>query len=356
MRSLTSPLIKQRILPLALFISLVTSGSAWAESTFSVERKPVNKGAYELVYRSPQAVYLATSGSRKLDKGGILYRLDPATLSITQTIKNALKPFGLAMNKKTDTLFLGNTVNSAITAVDAKTGEVKGTLVLDKRPRTETERPLAPRELVVDEKTDTVYMGGLGDQSVVWVIDGATLQLRKTIADLGKYATGLALDSAASRLYVTNANNEFITIDTKTDAVVSRVKLDADGEHFYLNIALDPATHRAFITDSKSPHLLVVDTANGQVLHKIDLPVSLAVLFNPVRDEIYVTHRNAGQVSVIDAKTYKVLHTIDTPVHPNSLALSDDGQSLFVSVKQAASKQKEATEPDDVVRITFTDK
>jgi len=351
-----SPFVKKRILPLALLVSLATSGSAWAESTFTVERKPVNKGAYELVYDSPQALYVAMSGSRKFDKGGALYRLDPATLNITQTIKNELKPFGLAMNKKTGTLFLGNTINSAITAVDAKSGEVKGSLVLDKRPRTETERPLAPRELVVDESTNTVYMGGLGDQSVVWVIDGATLQLRKTIEGLGKYATGLALDSAASRLYVTNADNEVITIDTKTDTVISRVKLEADADHFYLNIALDPATHRAFITDSKSPQLLVVNTENGKVLQKVEVPVSLAVLFNPVRHEIYVTHREAGKVSVIDGKTYKMLHSIDTPVHPNSLALSDDGQSLFVSVKQASSKKQEASAPDDVVRITFADK
>jgi len=98
----------------------------------------------------------------------------------------------------------------------------------------------------------------------------------------------------------------------------------------------------------------VVDTENGKVLHKIDVPVSLAVLFNPVRNEIYVTHREAGKVSVIDAKTDKVLHTIDTPVHPNSLALSEDGQTLFVSIKQASSKQKEASEPDDVLRIHFT--
>ncbi len=351
-----SPFVKKRILPLALLVSLATSGSAWAESPFTVERKPVSKGAYELVYDSPQALYVATSGSRKLDKGGALYRLDPATLNITQTIKNELKPFGLAMNKKTGTLFLGNTINSAITAVDAKSGEVKGSLVLDKRPRTETERPLAPRELVVDESTNTVYMGGLGDQSVVWVIDGATLQLRKTIEGLGKYATGLALDSAASRLYVTNADNELITLDTKTDTVISRVKLEADADHFYLNIALDPATHRAFITDSKSPQLLVVDTENGKVLQKVEVPVSLAVLFNPVRHEIYVTHREAGKVSVIDGKTYKMLHSIVTPVHPNSLALSDDGQSLFVSVKQASSKKQEASAPDDVVRITFADK
>ncbi len=135
MARFTCPLMKKRILPLALLISLITSGTALAESTFTVDRKPVSKGAYELVYRSPQALYLATSGSRKLDKGGALYRIDPTTLSITQSIPNELKPFGLAMNKKTDTLFLGNTVNSAITAVDAKSGEVKGYWINVRAPK-----------------------------------------------------------------------------------------------------------------------------------------------------------------------------------------------------------------------------
>jgi YVTN family beta-propeller protein len=47
-----------------------------------------------------------------------------------------------------------------------------------------------------------------------------------------------------------------------------------------------------------------------------------------------VTHREAGKVSVIDAKTYKVTKTFDTPVYPNSLALSADGKTLYVTVKQ----------------------
>lgn len=125
-----------------------------------------------------------------------------------------------------------------------------------------------------------------------------------------------------------------------------------DGKaHFYLNLSLDTAGHRAFITDSKQPEVLVVDTRDGKVLEKIAAPESLAVLFNPARNEAYVTHRKAGEVSVIDGKSYKVVKTFKTPTHPNSLALSEDGKTLYVSVKQASSREKEATAPDDVIRI-----
>jgi DNA-binding beta-propeller fold protein YncE len=42
------------------------------------------------------ALWVATSQSRSLDKGGIVYRLDPTTLDVTQIIHNDLKPFGAA--------------------------------------------------------------------------------------------------------------------------------------------------------------------------------------------------------------------------------------------------------------------
>jgi len=318
-------------------------------------RKPVDKGAYEMAYSpAEQALYVATSQSRSLDKGGVVYKLDPATLEVKQRIHNDLKPFGAAINTKTDTLWFGNTVNSAVTAIDAKTGEVKGRIVLDNRQRSEKVKPMHTRQLVVDEATNTVYVTGLSEDSVIWVIDGATMKLRTTLTGTGKFSTGLALDSDAKRVYTTNADGELIAFDTTTHKQVLRKKVLDDGkEHFFLNISLDPANHRAFITDSKQPQVLAVDTRDGKVLAQIDAPASLAVLFNPARNEAYVTHRQAGTVSVIDAKSYKVVKTIDTPVHPNSLALSPDGKTLYVSVKQPSSRKQEATSPDDVIRIAL---
>ncbi len=354
LRSLSAKLKPGALLMGALL--LTSSFSVFsAQAAEEMLRKPVAKGAYEMVWNPVEpGLFLATSQSRSLDKGGVVYRLDPQTLDVTQIIHNDIKPFGAAVNTKTGILYFGNTINSAVTAIDAKTGDVKGRLVLDDRKRSETVRPLAPRELVVDEATNTVYIGGLGNPSVLWVVDGATMTLRTTITGLGKMNTGLAIDSQAKRIYTANADGEFITIDTATNNVLSRKKLQpGDGAHMYLNLSLDTAGHRAFVTDSKAAALLVVDTQKGDVIKTVEVPESLAVLFNPVRNEVYVTHRQAGTVSVIDGKTYAVTKTFQTPTHPNSLLLSADGQTLYVSVKQAASRQKEATAPDDVVRIAL---
>lgn len=346
-------LFSSRLRGSLLLGSLLVASSFSTQAAEEMLRKAVGKGAYEMAYSQQEnALWLATSQSRKLDKGGVVYRLDPVTLEVTQAIHNDLKPFGATINNTTQTLWFGNTVNSAVTAIDAKTGEVKGRLVLDDRKRTEEVRPLQPRELVADDATNTVYISGIGKESVIWVVDGGNIKLKTAIQNTGKMSTGLALDSEGKRLYTTNADGELITIDTADNKILSRKKLLDDGkEHFFINISLDTARQRAFITDSKAAEVLVVDTRNGNILAKVAAPESLAVLFNPARNEAYVTHRQAGKVSVIDAKSYKVVKTFDTPTHPNSLALSADGKTLYVSVKQKSTKQQEATQPDDVIRI-----
>ena len=348
-------LFSSRLRGSLLLGSLLVASSFSTQAAEEMLRKAVGKGAYEMAYSQQEnALWLATSQSRKLDKGGVVYRLDPVTLEVTQAIHNDLKPFGATINNTTQTLWFGNTVNSAVTAIDAKTGEVKGRLVLDDRKRTEEVRPLQPRELVADDATNTVYISGIGKESVIWVVDGENIKLKTAIQNTGKMSTGLALDSKGKRLYTTNADGELITIDTADNKILSRKKLLDDGkEHFFINISLDTANERAFITDSKAAEVLVVDTRNGNILAKVAAPESLAVLFNPARNEAYVTHRQAGKVSVIDAKSYKVVKTFDTPTHPNSLALSADGKTLYVSVKQKSTKQQEATQPEDLIRIAL---
>lgn len=62
--------------------------------------------------------------------------------------------------------------------------------MLDGRQRSETVKPLQPRQLVADDASNTIYITGVGKESVIWVVDGATLKLKETIANTGTYSTG----------------------------------------------------------------------------------------------------------------------------------------------------------------------
>ena len=116
-------------------------------------RKAVGKGARTKWPTASRrnALWVATSQSRSLDKGGVVYRLDPVTLEVTQVIHNDLKPFGATIDNATRRCGLVTPSTAPSTAIDAKTSEVKGRLVLDERQRSDTVKPLQPRQLVVHE-------------------------------------------------------------------------------------------------------------------------------------------------------------------------------------------------------------
>ncbi|MEN4787363.1 YncE family protein [Pantoea agglomerans] len=338
--------------PLLLATALF-SASGWLAVQAEDLNQAVGKGVYELaVSPKDNALFVATAQNSSGD-GGTVFRLDPDTLAVQQSINTELKSFGAAINPQTNVLYIGNTVNGSVTAIDASSGKVLNTLVLDSRKRSETVRPLQPRQVAVNAKTNRVYITGLGPQSVVWVVDGSKLKLVSTIPNTGKMGTGLAVDSDAQKVYVTNGDGELVTINARTNAIEKKQKIDGDKEHFFLNIALDTRGQRAFLTDSKQAQVLVVDLRNQQVIQRIDVPESLAVLFNGDRDELYVTHRKAGEVSIIDASSYKVKRTVKTPALPNSLALSADGKVLYVSVKQPGSRKAPPKNPDSVMRIAL---
>ncbi|MGC1099113.1 YncE family protein [Pantoea agglomerans] len=338
--------------PLLLATALF-SASGWLAVQAEDLNQALGKGVYELaVSPKDNALFVATAQNSS-GNGGTVFRLDPATLAVQQSINTELKSFGAAINPQTNVLYIGNTVNGSVTAIDASSGKVLNTLVLDSRKRSETVRPLQPRQVAVDAKTNRVYITGLGPQSVVWVVDGSTLKLVSNIPNTGKMGTGLAVDSDAQKVYVTNGDGELVTINARTNAIEKKQKIDGDKEHFFLNIALDTRGQRAFLTDSKQAQVLVIDLRNQQVIQRIDVPESLAVLFNGDRDELYVTHRKAGEVSIIDASSYKVKRTVKTPALPNSLALSADGKVLYVSVKQPGSRKAPPKNPDSVMRIAL---
>ncbi|WP_336755965.1 7-bladed beta-propeller protein YncE [Pantoea sp. USHLN298] len=347
-------LIKTRwaLRPLVLATALFSASGLVTAQADDINQ-PIGKGVYELAVSPKDNALFVASSQNSSGNGGTVFRLDPTTLAVQQSINTELKAFGAAINPQTNVLYVGNTVEGSLTAIDASSGKVLNTLVLDSRKRSETVRPLQPRQVAVDVKTNRVYVTGLGPQSVVWVVDGSTLQLISTVPDTGKMGTGLAVDSAAQKVYVTNGDGELVTINARTNAVEKKQKIDGDKAHFFLNIALDTRGQRAFLSDSKQAQVLVVDLRNQQVIQRIAVPESLAVLFNPDRNELYVTHRKAGEVSIIDASSFSVKRSVKTPGLPNSLALSADGKALYVSVKQPGSRKAPPKDPDSVMRIAL---
>ncbi|MFT4189888.1 MAG: YncE family protein [Comamonas sp.] len=318
-----------------------------------VIRRELAHGVYEIVY-SPvtDAIYVATTQSITGVKGGVIYKLDPRTLEVTGQTHTDLKDFGLTTNPSGDTLYVTNSISSGISAVDVKSGEVKARLKFNDLNPDKT--PLGPRQVIYNAANDTLYVGGVGNPGVIWVVDAKTLKLKTRITNAGKWVTGLLIDPATKRLYAANGSGEVLVIDTVSNKIRARWTPGDGKEYLLLNFAHDPKTHRLFVTDhSQGKTTLVFDDRTGKVIDRLPVGDSLGIKLNPVRNELYITRRDAGKLLVLDATSYAVKKSYDLPPNPNSLLLSADGQVLYATVKVGFNKDYSTPSPDSVVRIAL---
>lgn len=328
------------------------------------------KSIYEVV-ASPNAnaIFVATINGFDLQNAGFIQRLDARTLQRLQTIQVPHRSFALGLNRTTNTLYVGNTLDGSLSVVDASSGMVKGVIQLatpEKNDKGEVTYAHT-RKVIVDEKHDRVFVTSPGEPGLIWIVDGKTATLTHTITSDGVWSAGAAYDPATNRLYVGQGGiNEVLVIDPDSGTILRRLSTGettsqtARSVNFFINVALDAKGERLFAAGGQKNHVYVWDLASGAVVKRIPFKSgALDILFNPVRNEVITTHRGtnepgSGFVSILDAATYEVKRTIDLPVHPNSLALSGDGQTVYVTVKAARSDKHPAYRKDaqdSVVRI-----
>lgn len=305
-------------------------------------------GLYEVVYSNKgNAVYVAAAGSSG-GNNAFVYKLDPKTLDILDKIALSEAPgYGLGINDKTQTLYTSNTRNNSVNVIDLKTGTVKTIIPEFERSHT--------RELVIDEKTNKVYVSDVGKESRIWVIDGKTNTLERVIENTGASSTGIALDPKAQHLYITNlGNDEIAVLDLKTDKIIKTFPAGAEGS---INLVLDEKTNRLFVANQKSGVVTVLDAKSGQLLKTIPTGEgALGIRLDPKSNRVFVANRQAGTVTVIDSKSYAAIADLKTGTHPNTVAVDIKTGSAYVTNKAERKKDDPSfVDPngDTVTLISF---
>lgn len=335
----------------ALAISLALhAGSVLAkdftENQFSTQT--LGHGVYELAYDAgQQALYAASAPSFEKDKtAGEVFQLAADSLKVDERITTQRRPFAVSLDDANHILWLGNALDGSVTLLDTRTSKEVKTLQL-----ADAENKAHVREVVLDKKHHRLYVSGIGSEGkgVLWVVDTQNQRLLHALK--GMDPVGFAVDEDGDKVYAVTGKGELVTLNGKTSQVLSRVKVDpSEPKHYFLNIALNTAKGVGFIADTNTADVLVVQLDTGKIVHRVPTPNSIAAVYNAARNEVYVTHRNARQISIIDASNYSLKHTVKTAAMPNSMVLSPDGKTLFVSVKQ----DEKANKADYVLKLDLT--
>jgi YVTN family beta-propeller protein len=325
--------IGRHVAAAALTVTAVAAGSLAASAQSAATLPSVGKsvkvgaGLYEIVASpSTGTIYVAAAGGRGAG-GGAVYALNGDNLDVVKTIDMAATPpYGIGINDRTQTVYTTNTRNGSVSAIDAKTGQVKTI-------SSEADKSAHLREIVVDEADNVIYASSYGQMGIVWAIDGRTNEL-SLIQNVGNGTTGMVLDKAANRLWVSNLTaNEVAGIDLKTRQVVER--FPAGGER-PTNLAIDPKTRRLFVTNQTPGNVTVLDLkAGGKLVATVPTGAgALDVEFNPAANLAYVANRGAGTVTVIEGTSYKVLANLQVGSAPNTISI--DGKTGLVYVTSKA--------------------
>lgn len=178
---------------------------------------------------------------------------------------------------------------------------------------------------VIDTATDTIT---------------ATIPLPDALENVHPYPYGVAVGSSGQYVYAgMQDTNEVVIIDAARNIVSKRIGL---GNHSPGGLAVNAQETRLYVTSSYSNLLLVYDiSGTGAALvgavavsdQQISNPQ--AVVLDAARGKVYVGNASAGSVAVITTNettnTYTRESLIDVGTHAMALALSTNGNKLFVA-------------------------
>ncbi|RMW99005.1 YncE family protein [Allofranklinella schreckenbergeri] len=354
---------------------------AGAQAQPQVVRQAVAPGLYELAY-SPKfnAVFVNSSGGFGKDApASRLLRLDPQSLAVLGEIPLQRRGFGMALDEDAGRIYIGNTIDSSVTVIDIASGKTLGVVQLAKKVQApgrdgkmQERYEHRFRQLVLDKANGRLFMPGMDSKnSALYVVDTRALKVEKVIPGLGFTATGIALDEAAGKVYVSNQQGQLFTVDARTLKLEKKHEIALDQP---LNLTFDAKSKRLFAVDQgldafnqsreragikdyvsrgRGDRIVALDPKNGSLLAsqptKGKGPVAL--LADAERGRLWVTTREGASVEVFHLKTFQPLQRFDLPSHPNSLSLDAQTGAVYATVKNGKNDAKGSNE--SVVRLSF---
>ncbi|NIM01233.1 MAG: beta-propeller fold lactonase family protein [Acidobacteria bacterium] len=222
-----------------------------------------------------------------------------------------------------DTLLVANKTDHTVDLVDPRTGESRATL-----PTGEF-----PHEIAVDPDGRLAAISNYGNRGApgnsITVIDLAAREVVRTI-DLGDNTRPHGMVWTEKRLIVTTeGSKKLLVVDPADGRVVHGIATDQEISHM---VAVTPDGSRAFVGNIGSGSVTVIDLAAGRKIKDIETGAGAEGLtVTPDGEEVWVGNRGADTLTVIDAKSLEILEQVPCKGVPIRVVSTGDGKRILVS-------------------------
>jgi YVTN family beta-propeller protein len=205
-----------------------------------------------------------------------------------------------------------------------------------------------PDGVAVDSTSHTAYVTNVDDDTVS-VIDEATNSVTATITVGGGPLT-VAADPTAHLAYVTNGGNGTVSVINEAARTVTALIAVGHGPD---GVAMDPTSHMAYVANGSDGTVSAINEATSTVTATIHVgadPDGVAV--DPASHTAYVANGSDGTVSAINEATGAVTATIPVGADPDGVAVDPTSHTAYVA-NGGASTVSEINETAGTVTATI---
>jgi YVTN family beta-propeller protein len=257
--------------------------------------------------RKANKIYVANTGS------GSISVIDGASDHVVATIPGEAHPYAIAANDITGTIYVTNTYSDAVTVIDVHTDKA---------------HPLnvgGADGIAIDSRTNTIFLTHYEDPELR-IVDGVTGAVRKV--RVGAHIWGMVFDEGSGSLYLAHTvTAEIVSVNEKTLAVhtipVGQIPCA---------LAVNPATQRLYSVNYGDETLSVIDLRAQRAIATLPVghhPQAVAVDATP--NVIYVANVHGNSVTAIDGRNNRVIGTLAAGEHPYAVAVDAETGKAFTA-------------------------
>jgi YVTN family beta-propeller protein len=306
---------------------------------FAVRDVQVVRGLYQSAFSAAsRALFVTSAVGRPPVMQSELVKLDPGTLKVLARTTPASLPaaadgvyavYGVGVDDVHGNVWVTNTRQDTI----AVYRQSDLALVRQFPAGTVTHA----RDVLVDARRGMAYVSATGGNHIA-VFDTATLQPAGEIAIVSSRRGGtftpmsLALDAEGGKLFTVSISSPEAAVIDVAGGKVEKVIALANAESAS-GVAWDAGARRLLVVSQGSDNLLIVDPASGKVEHDVAVgagPLNVAV--DPVSGLAYVSNRASGNVAVVD-RAGTLIANLDGGSFPNHVHA--DGKGAVFAVNKA---------------------
>ncbi len=284
---------------------------------------------------------------------GAVSMLDAGTGAVLRSMPVGQSPTWITDDERTRRAFVivlggGGANGLLVRTLDTTSGAVLGTAVLLTSSSTGGSVRLGPGVTAVDEPAGHVFVinrVGYPPAPVaplLWMLDARSGQLLRTV-HLPAAPAAIAIDPQTHRAFVTSATSPVMWMLNADSGVVLRTIPVSGGA---ATVTVDARTDRVLVaTAAATGRLLVFDAHTGSLRQSIAAgPYPSMILVDERRERAFVLDQGSlvfnatGSVSTVDLRRGLLVGTVTVGVNPMAIALHEGSGRVFVLNQETSTR------------------